>query len=290
MSTAEAPEAGNEFVDFWNEILAPKFIKYRHILVDGLAHHSAKIFPSLEVGEGDKVVDVGCGFGDTAIQLAQRVGPSGSVLGIDCCNAFLEMGRADATAAGVENVTLVEGDAQSYAFEPVHDFCFARFGTQFFENPVVGLKNMRTSLRPGGVMTMIVWRTIDDNPWLGLPKEIVLQYLPPPGDDARTCGPGPFSMANQEMVTKQLEIAGYTGIEFERVDAPLVVGRSPEDAIGFQIALGPAGEVYREAGEEAERRQDEIAAALTAELSRYETPEGIVMESSSWKISARNPE
>jgi SAM-dependent methyltransferase len=289
MSTAEAPEAGNEFVDFWNEILAPKFIKYRHILVDGLTHHSAKIFPSLEVGEGDKVVDVGCGFGDTAIQLARRVGPTGSVLGIDCCNAFLEMGRADAEAAGVKNVTFVEGDAQSYAFEPVHDFCFARFGTQFFENPVVGLKNMRASLRPGGVMTMIVWRAIDDNPWLGLPKEIVLQYLPPPGDDARTCGPGPFSMANQEMVTKQLEIAGYTGIEFERVDAPLVVGRSPEDAIDFQIALGPAGEVYREAGEEAERRQDEIAAALTAELSRYETPEGIVMESSSWKISARNP-
>ncbi len=289
MSTAEAPEAGNEFVDFWNEILVPKFIKYRHILVDGLTHHSAKIFPSLEVGEGDRVVDVGCGFGDTAIQLAQRVGPSGSVLGIDCCSAFLEMARADAEAAGVDNITFVEGDAQSYAFEPVHDFCFSRFGTQFFENPVVGLKNMRTSLKPGGVMTMIVWRTIDDNPWLGLPKEIVLQYLPPPGDDARTCGPGPFSMANQEMVTKQLEIAGYTGIAFERVDAPPVVGRSPEDAIGFQIALGPAGEVYREAGEEAERRQDEIAAALTAELSRYETPEGIVMGSSSWKISARNP-
>jgi SAM-dependent methyltransferase len=289
MSTAEAPEAGNEFVDFWNEILAPKFIKYRHILVDGLTHHSAEIFPSLEVGEGDTVVDVGCGFGDTAIQLAQRVGPSGSVVGIDCCSAFLEIGRADADAAGMGNVTFVEGDAQSYAFEAVHDFCFARFGTQFFENPVVGLKNMRTSLKPGGVMTMIVWRTIDDNPWLGLPKEIVLQYLPPPGDDARTCGPGPFSMANQEMVTKQLEIAGYTGIEFERVDAPLVVGRSPEDAIGFQIALGPAGEVYREAGEEAERRQDEIAAALTAGLSRYETPEGIVMDSSSWKITARNP-
>ncbi len=289
MSTAEAPEAGNEFVDFWNEILAPKFIKYRHILVGGLTHHSAKVFPSLEVGEGDTVVDVGCGFGDTAIQLAQRVGPSGSVLGIDCCNTFLEMGRADAEAAEVTNVTFVEGDAQSYAFEPVHDFCFARFGTQFFENPVVGLKNMRTSLKAGGVMTMIVWRTIDDNPWLGLPKEIVLQYLPPPGDDARTCGPGPFSMANQEMVTKQLEIAGYTGIEFERVDAPLVVGRSPEDAIGFQIALGPAGEVYREAGEEAERRRDEITAALTAGLSRYETPEGIVMDSSSWKITARNP-
>lgn len=290
MSTAEAPAGNSEFVDFWNEILVPKFVKYRHILVGGLTHHSAKILPSLKVGEGDKVVDVGCGFGDTAIEFARRVGPSGSVLGVDCCDGFLEFARADAKAAGVDNLVFVEGDAQSYRFEPVHDFCFSRFGTQFFENPVAGLRNMRTALRPGGVMTMIVWRTIDDNPWLGLPKEIVLQYLPPPGDDARTCGPGPFSMADQDMVTRQLEIAGYTDIEFERVDAPLMVGRTPDDAVGFQIALGPAGEVYREAGGEAERRRDEIDAALKSELSKYETPEGIVMASSSWKISARNPD
>ena len=290
MSTAEAPAGSSEFVDFWNEVLVPKFVKFRHILVGGLTHHSAKILPSLEVGEGDKVVDVGCGFGDTAIEFARRVGPSGSVLGVDCCDGFLEFARADAKAAGVENLVFVEGDAQSYRFEPVHDFCFSRFGTQFFENPVAGLRNMRAALRPGGVMTMIVWRTIDDNPWLGLPKEIVLQYLPPPGDDARTCGPGPFSMANQDMVTRQLEIAGYADIEFERVDAPLMVGRTAEDAVEFQIALGPAGEVYREAGEEAERRRDDIDAALKSELSKYETPEGIVMASSSWKISARNPD
>ncbi len=289
MSTAEAPAGDSEFVDFWNEVLVPKFTKYRHILVGGLAHHSEKILPSLEVDQGDKVVDVGCGFGDTAIEFARRVGPSGAVLGIDCCNAFLEFGRADAKAAGVANVTFVEGDAQSYPFEPVHDFCFSRFGAQFFENPVAGLRNMRAALRPGGTMTIIVWRTIDDNPWLGLPKEVVLQYLPPPGDDARTCGPGPFSMADQGTVTKQLEIAGYTDIGFERVDAPLMVGRTPEDAVGFQIALGPAGEVYREAGEEAERRHEEIDAALKTELAKYETPEGIVMDSSSWKISARNP-
>jgi ubiquinone/menaquinone biosynthesis C-methylase UbiE len=289
MSTAEAPEGNTEFVDFWNEVLVPKFTKYRHILVGGLAHHSAKIFPSLEVGEGDKVVDVGCGFGDTAILFAQRVGPRGSVLGIDCCDGFIEFGRRDAKVAGVDNVSFVVGDVQSHPFQPDHDFCFSRFGTQFFENPVAGLKNMRASLRPGGVMTMIVWRTIDDNPWLGLPREIVLQYLPPPGEDGRTCGPGPFSMANQDMVTKQLEISGYTDIDFERVDAPLMVGKTPEDAVGFQIALGPAGEVYREAGAEAERRHHEIEAALKAELAKFEGPEGIVMASSSWKITARNP-
>ena len=287
---SDTQEGNTEFVDFWNEILVPKFVKYRHILVGGLTHHSARIFPSLKVREGERALDVGCGFGDTAIQLAQRVGPSGSVLGIDCCAAFLETARKDAAAAGVDNVRFIEGDAQFHPFEPEYDFCFSRFGTQFFENPVVGLKNMRRALKPGGTMTMIVWRAIEDNPWLGLPKEIVLNFLPPPGEDARTCGPGPFSMANQEMVTKQLEIAGYDGIEFERIDAPLMVGNSPEDAVGFQLAVGPAGEVYREAGAEAERRHGEIEAALMTELGRHASAEGIVMDSSSWKITARNPE
>ena len=289
MSTAPAPASSNEFVDFWNDILVPKFVKYRHILVGGLTHHSEAIFPKLEIREGDKAVDVGCGFGDTAIQIARRVGPTGSVLGIDCCEGFLEYGRADARAAGIENVTFVEGDVQNYPFEPVHDFCFSRFGTQFFENPVAGLRSMRTSLRPGGIMTMIVWRTIDDNPWLGMPKEVILRHLPPPGEDARTCGPGPFSMADQDVVTKQLEIAGYDEIEFERIDAPLMVGNSLEDAVNFQLALGPAGEVYREAGAEAEAKHDELVAALATELEPYVTDEGVILESSSWKVRARNP-
>jgi SAM-dependent methyltransferase len=240
------------------------------------------------VKEGDRVVDVGCGFGDTAILLARRVGPTGSVLGIDCCERFLEFGRKDAAAEGIDNVEFLEADVQTYPFEPEFDFCFSRFGTQFFENPVFALRNMRTSLKPGGTMTMIVWRTIDDNPWLGLPKQIVMGFLPPPGEGARSCGPGPFSMADTEIVTKQLEIAGYTDIDFERIDAPLLVGRDPDEAVEFQLALGPAGEVYREAGEIAEERHDEIAAALKAELARYETPEGVVMQSSSWKVTARN--
>lgn len=289
MSTA-SPDLNTEFVDFWNEILVPKFIKYKHVLVGGLTLHSEKIFPKMNVNTGDKVVDVGCGFGDTAILFARRVGHSGSVVALDCCDAFLEFGREDAKAEKVDDIIdFVEADVQRYPFEPIHDFCFSRFGTQFFENPVAGLRAMRKSLRPGGEMVMIVWRTIDDNPWLGLPKQVVLDFLPPPGDEARSCGPGPFSMADREMVTKQLEVAGYTDIEFDRVDVPLMVGNSLEDAVGFQLALGPAGEVYREAGEIAERKYDDINQALQEALRGYTTPKGVVMESSSWKISARNP-
>lgn len=289
MSVASTAEASQEFVDFWNEILVPKFTAYKHILVDGLTHHSAAIMPKLDVREGDRVLDVGCGFGDTAIQLARRVGPDGRVVGIDCCDAFLKTGREDAAAAGLTNLTFIEGDAQSHGFEPEYDVVFSRFGTMFFENPVRGLRNMRTALKPGGRMTMIVWRTIADNPWLGRPKEVVLKFLPPPGEDARSCGPGPFSMADQDTVTGMLTSAGYEAPEFERVDAPLLVGKSARDSMDFQLALGPAGEVFREAGDLAEQRRDEIEQALREEISQYLTDEGIVMDSSSWVISARNP-
>ena len=104
VKTSDPADPGREFVDFWNEILVPKFVRFKHILVDGLTHHSEAIFPSLQVKEGDQMLDVGCGFGDTAIQLAQRVGPAGSVTGIDCCEAFLRVGREDAAAAGLSNV------------------------------------------------------------------------------------------------------------------------------------------------------------------------------------------
>jgi SAM-dependent methyltransferase len=241
------------------------------------------------VNKGDKVVDAGCGFGDTAIELARLVGPSGSVLAVDCCEGFLEYGRRDARAAGVGNVSFLEADVQTYPFRPEHDFCFSRFGTQFFENPVAGLRNMRTSLKPGGIMTMVVWRGIKDNPWLGHAKEIVLQYLPAPGENAQTCGPGPFSMADTDVVTKQLEIAGYKDIAFEQVDAQVFVGNDLDDAVAFQLAIGPAGEVYREAGKLAEERHDKIANALKTALAKYQRPNGVIMDSSSWKVTARNP-
>jgi hypothetical protein len=171
----------------------------------------------------------------------------------------------------------------------VHDFCFSRFGTQFFENPVAGLRNMRTSLKPGGIMTMVVWRGIKDNPWLGHAKDIVLKFLPPPGENAQTCGPGPFSMADTDVVSKQLEIAGYKDIEFEQIDAQVFVGNDLDDAVAFQLAIGPAGEVYREAGKLAEGRHEEIANALKTALAKYRRPNGVIMDSSSWKVTGRNP-
>lgn len=279
-----------EFVKFWNEVLAPKFIRYKHILVGGLSRHSAKVLPKLPVREGDAVLDVGCGFGDTAIALARMVGPEGHVLGVDCCDSFLKFGREDAERANVTNVRFERGDAEIALPKGEFDFVFSRFGTMFFTSPVRAMRHMREALKPGGTMAHIVWRQRADNPALSKAKGVILRYLPEPGEDAATCGPGPFSMADQEMVTAQMRSAGYDDIRFERIDEKIMMGRTPQDAIGFQLAVGPAGEVFREAGAPAEERRPEIEAALTELYEAQErNDEGIWMQSSSWLITARNP-
>ncbi len=281
----------SDFVQFWNDVLAPKFIRFKHVLVDGLTQHSEAVFPSLPVNEGDRVLDVGCGFGDTAIKLAKLVGDSGEVVGIDCCDTFLDYARNDVEARGLKNISFMRGDAEIALPSEGFDFVFARFGTMFFANPVAGLRNMRKALRPGGRMVHIVWRNRADNPWLSMAKDVVLQFLPQPGEDAQTCGPGPFSMANEDTVRAMMEAAGYENIEFKRVDAQVLVGNDTQDAIDFQLAIGPAGEVFREAGDEAEGKRRTIEAALAKAIKQQKiAADGIVMDSSSWVISATNPE
>ncbi len=279
-----------EFVKFWNKVLEPKFTKYRHILQGGLSRHSAAIVPELPLTKGMSVLDVGCGWGDMSIQVAEIVGPKGRVVGIDCVEAFLEEARSDAAAKGFRNVEFHRGDAEIALPENEFDYVVARFGTMFFTNPVVALRHMRLALKPGGRMTHIVWRRREDNPAWQAANEIALQHLPPPGEDADTCGPGPFSMGNQETVTLMMKSAGYDNIRFNRVDEKIMVGTTPEECIAFALAIGPAGEVFREAGALAEAKRLEIEADMRRFFESQEIDEqGIWVLTSSWVISARNP-
>ena len=117
----------------------------------------------------------------------------------------------------------------------------------------------------------------------------MLRYLPAVKEDAATCGPGPFSMTEPEAVTRQLQIAGYTDARFERIDAEVLVGRDLDEAVAFQLAIGPAGEVYREAGKRQSASHGELVAALKDELKEFVRPEGVMMKSSSWMVTAQNP-
>ena len=284
-------EPSTPLVDFWNNVLAEKFVRFRHILVGGLSRHSAAVMPALGIVPGSRVLDVGCGFGDTAIEIAYRVAPGGDVLGVDCCQAFIDIARQCAENSMAPHIGFAVRDAERDLGDSEYDFVFSRFGTMFFMNPVAGLRSMRRALKPGGRVAHIVWRRREDNPWLNLPHQTVRRFLPAPGEEALTCGPGPFSMASEDVTRAQMEAAGFTDIAFERIDAKVLVGRDVRDAIAFQMAIGPAGETVREAGELTHAQREEIELALEELFSSVEsTQEGLWMNSSSWLITARAPD
>lgn len=289
-NTGIADTEMGQIAEFWADVLAPKFIRFRHVLEGGLSRHSDAVLPHLQFPQGGRVMDLGCGFGDTAAIIARQVGSAGQVLGVDCCETFLQIARNRPEKMFLPNLSFACRDAERDLGSADYDMVFSRFGTMFFANPVMGLRTIRRALKPGGRFAHIVWRQRADNPWLSEANEIVRRFLPAPDATAATCGPGPFSMADQEMVTGQMTAAGFRDIAFRRVDAKVLVGNSVADAVAFQLAIGPAGETFRTAGALAEERRGEIEAALAKMFSTVEaTSQGLWMDSSSWLITASNP-
>jgi SAM-dependent methyltransferase len=183
-------------------------------------------------------------------------------------------------------------DVQTEDLGGPFDYVFSRFGTMFFNMPVPALRNMRRALVPGGEATMIVWRRREDNAWLHDAELKVREIVPVVSHedtDQVHCGPGPFSMAGPDMVSDMLRIAGFERICFERYDSDICIGRTLQDAVDFSMALGPAGEIIRLAGEEGEKRKPQVIEVLQEVLSRYQRPDGIWAGSSTWIITAQNP-
>ncbi len=279
-------------VQAWNTVLFDKFVRFKHLLIGGLASHSDELFSRRLFPPGSRVLDVGCGFGDSTVRIAREVGPAGEAVGNDCADNFIAASEQDARAAGVTNLSFFSADAQSDDLRGPYDHAFARFGTMFFMMPGAALRNIRKALKPGGVFTQVVWRKREDNPWLHDAELCVRQIVPVVSHeqtDQVHCGPGPFSMSGPDMVSSMLKAAGYRGICFERFDTDICIGRDLEDAIEFAMALGPAGEIIRLAGEEGERLKPQVVGALRKTLSRYATPKGVWAPSSTWFITSRNP-
>ncbi|MGZ4297599.1 MAG: class I SAM-dependent methyltransferase [Solirubrobacteraceae bacterium] len=284
-----APE-NLEALEAWNGVLFDRFVQYRHLVVEGLGPHGDEALHRHPPAAGARVLDIGCGFGDTAQQLAQAVGPNGSVLGVDVAPRFIAVAEQEARASGLAHLRFAVADLQTTAFSETFDYAFSRFGTMFFAFPVPALRNIANALAPGGRLCLVVWRRKLDNPWLHVAEGVVDPFVEEPEEtDEPTCGPGPFSMANADTVAEQLTSAGFTEIAFERCDIPYRIGADVEEAVSFNMAIGPAGEAIRLAGAQAEALRPQIEAALREALSPYQTDAGVVLGASTWIVTARVP-
>jgi ubiquinone/menaquinone biosynthesis C-methylase UbiE len=279
-------------VEAWNTVLFDKFSRFKHLLIDGLSAHSNEALARYDHPEGARVLDVGCGFGDSTQRIANAVGPQGEACGVDCAENFIRAARQDASQAGIGNASFFEADVQTDDLRGPYDFAFSRFGTMFFMMPGAAMRNIRKALKPGGRLTMIVWRRREENPWLHDAELRVRDIVPVVSHedtDQVHCGPGPFSMAGPDLVSSLLRSAGYDRIAFERFDADICIGRDLAEAIEFAMALGPAGEIIRLAGEEGEKRKPQVVMALRETLAKYVRADGVWAPSSTWFVTARNP-
>jgi ubiquinone/menaquinone biosynthesis C-methylase UbiE len=279
-------------VEAWNTVLYDKFCRFKHLLIEGLSQHSDAALERCRLEPGSRVLDVGCGFGDSTLQIARRVGNEGEAVGLDCAGNFIRDAENEARSRGVANARFFVGDAQGGDLRGPYDHAFARFGTMFFEMPGAAMRNVRKSLRKGGTFTQVVWRRREDNPWLHAAELRVREIVPVISHeetDQVHCGPGPFSMASADVVSSMLRAAGFERITFERYDCDICIGRDMDDAVEFAMALGPAGEIIRLAGEEGVRRSPQVVTALREALAPFERSDGIWGPSSTWIISAMNP-
>lgn len=272
-------------IQYWNEVAGPKWVALHDIISAQIRPLGALAMDRAGIAAGERVLDVGCGMGETTLELGRRVGPGGSVVGVDVSAPMLERARAAALAAGAANVAFESADAQTTALPGPFDALYSRFGVMFFAEPEAAFANLRRALRGGARLAFVCWRALQENPWLLVPATTAARHLAVPQPDPHA--PGPFAFADAARVRGLLERAGFTRVEHEPVDQELSVagGRSLDEAVDLLMQLGPASAALRaaQAGPELVER---VRADLREAIAPFDGPGGVRMGSAVWIVTA----
>ncbi len=237
------------------------------------------------IAEGDVVLDIGCGNGQTTRAAAGRA-IRGRALGLDLSAPMLERARASAIAEGLTNVRFEQADAQVHPFEAaMFDVAISRFGVMFFADPPAAFANIGRALRPGGRLAFMCWQDLTSNEWLMATAGAALQHVPfpdlgPPG------APGPFSLADRGRIQQILDGAGFQDVAIDAVEKPMRLGDDADDAVGFLRGTGMARALL----DDAEPAAAEHALEAVGEALRtHQQPNGVYLNGAAWLVAARRP-
>jgi SAM-dependent methyltransferase len=263
-----------------DEIRLSAWAEVRDLLELQLAPLGRRAFEALAPRPGESVLDLGCGGGTTALDLARAVAPAGTVVGVDASAEVLAF--AQRLADGCERVRWVHADAQVFPFEPSSfDAAFSRFGVMFFADPIAAFMNIRRSLRPNGRLAFVCWRTLEENPLDDLPLRAAAAHLPlQPADDPDA--PGPFAFADPVRLRDILGRAGYADIEITAHDEQ--VGSGDLDAmLAVCSRVGALGKILRENPE----LRDAALPAVRSALAVHDGPDGVKLNAATWVVTPR---
>lgn len=283
----KAPPAGGnaDQIAYWNALAGETWAALQDRLDVQIQPLGARAMAALAPRPGERVLDIGCGCGQTTLALAEAVGPTGGVLGVDISRPMLAVARHRLAEAGAGVASLIEADAQAHAFAPAtFDAVFSRFGVMFFADPTAAFANIRKALKPGGRLAFVCWRPLAQNAWMLVPMAAALPHLgaPPPPPDP--LAPGPFAFADADRVRDILTAAGFTHVDLIPHDEKIGAGDA-DQATAVALKVGPLGALLREQPDKQPLVIDAIRAALTEHL----TPEGVRLDSATWIVTATAP-
>ena len=281
------PNDNAEQIAEWNGALGQRWAESQRETDAVVAAFGQAALQRAAAQPGERVIDIGCGCGDTSLELARRVGEGGRVLGVDVSRPMLEVARARAAAAGLRQLDFDEADASAAPLPVGSDLLYSRFGVMFFADPVAAFVHLRAALRPGGRLVFVCWRAPRDNAWAMAPLMAARRALgitPPPADPL---APGPFAFSDGERTRSILADAGFAAIELQRVDAPIRIGATPREAAEAAVRLGPTARLVREVGTD---HLPAILQGIERELASQAAADGQVsLGGSTWLVSGAVP-